>query len=118
MAERHDLFGPLPAPRKGARRARSEVEREPLRSAFLVTNHPNLMYMLAAGLLLPPAGFGARYYRDTLASFPGWIPLFAGRIPAAALRQSTGEASHLKACLLYTSPSPRDGLLSRMPSSA
>ena len=26
--------------------------------------------------------------------------------------------AHLKACLLYTSPSPRDGLLSRMPSSA
>ena len=25
---------------------------------------------------------------------------------------------HGKACLLYTSPSPRDGLLSRMPSSA
>ena len=25
---------------------------------------------------------------------------------------------HCKACLLYTSPSPRDGLLSRMPSSA
>ena len=33
----------------------------------------------------------------------------------------TGEANDLtlsKACLLYTSPSPRDGLLSRMPSSA
>ena len=27
-------------------------------------------------------------------------------------------ADHLKNCLLYTSPSPRDGLLSRMPSSA
>ena len=26
--------------------------------------------------------------------------------------------SLFKACLLYTSPSPRDGLLSRMPSSA
>ena len=26
--------------------------------------------------------------------------------------------SNIKACLLYTSPSPRDGLLSRMPSSA
>ena len=26
--------------------------------------------------------------------------------------------SGLKSCLLYTSPSPRDGLLSRMPSSA
>ena len=28
------------------------------------------------------------------------------------------KASHGLACLLYTSPSPRDGLLSRMPSSA
>ena len=27
-------------------------------------------------------------------------------------------AVNLRACLLYTSPSPRDGLLSRMPSSA
>ena len=27
-------------------------------------------------------------------------------------------ASRLRSCLLYTSPSPRDGLLSRMPSSA
>ena len=26
--------------------------------------------------------------------------------------------AHCKRCLLYTSPSPRDGLLSRMPSSA
>ena len=26
--------------------------------------------------------------------------------------------ANLKGCLLYTSPSPRDGLLSRMPSSA
>ena len=37
---------------------------------------------------------------------------------------SSGDASDLlnnvivKRCLLYTSPSPRDGLLSRMPSSA
>ena len=30
----------------------------------------------------------------------------------------TTDAEHLKNCLLYTSPSPRDGLLSRMPSSA
>ena len=29
-----------------------------------------------------------------------------------------GTAQELYACLLYTSPSPRDGLLSRMPSSA
>ena len=32
---------------------------------------------------------------------------------------ATGEdEEHQKFCLLYTSPSPRDGLLSRMPSSA
>ena len=28
------------------------------------------------------------------------------------------EAPGIESCLLYTSPSPRDGLLSRMPSSA
>ena len=28
------------------------------------------------------------------------------------------NVSYIKTCLLYTSPSPRDGLLSRMPSSA
>ena len=30
----------------------------------------------------------------------------------------TGKRLFSKGCLLYTSPSPRDGLLSRMPSSA
>ena len=29
-----------------------------------------------------------------------------------------GKSTLLRLCLLYTSPSPRDGLLSRMPSSA
>ena len=29
-----------------------------------------------------------------------------------------GDTGMFSACLLYTSPSPRDGLLSRMPSSA
>ena len=29
-----------------------------------------------------------------------------------------GQRTHYVTCLLYTSPSPRDGLLSRMPSSA
>ena len=35
------------------------------------------------------------------------------------LRPSKSELGEIdRACLLYTSPSPRDGLLSRMPSSA
>ena len=32
--------------------------------------------------------------------------------------RTLAEAGHPYLCLLYTSPSPRDGLLSRMPSSA
>ena len=43
-------------------------------------------------------------------------------LPVATLKQSVMENNsrwmQLFACLLYTSPSPRDGLLSRMPSSA
>ena len=35
-----------------------------------------------------------------------------------ALRQAIADHNHARYCLLYTSPSPRDGLLSRMPSSA
>ena len=37
---------------------------------------------------------------------------------AYALGGQTAAESYLNTCLLYTSPSPRDGLLSRMPSSA
>ena len=32
--------------------------------------------------------------------------------------EGTIDLNHVETCLLYTSPSPRDGLLSRMPSSA
>ena len=35
-----------------------------------------------------------------------------------ALAQIKVNEAEAKGCLLYTSPSPRDGLLSRMPSSA
>ena len=43
-------------------------------------------------------------------------PIQAAAIPELMLgRDLLGQA---QTCLLYTSPSPRDGLLSRMPSSA
>ena len=43
-----------------------------------------------------------------------------GRLCMASLTEGCSLWSKLvsKSCLLYTSPSPRDGLLSRMPSSA
>ena len=43
---------------------------------------------------------------------PRWTGLGRGRVGGA------GRVGLRRACLLYTSPSPRDGLLSRMPSSA
>ena len=44
----------------------------------------------------------------------------AGEVPVGAIIEMGGRivASRHNDCLLYTSPSPRDGLLSRMPSSA
>ena len=39
-------------------------------------------------------------------------------IKNAAIKAIRGGDTKYTACLLYTSPSPRDGLLSRMPSSA
>ena len=65
-------------------------------SGLLATNHLNLMYMLAAGLVMPPVGFGDKYYRDTLECFPGWIPLFIGKAPSEAIESTTKEAGHLK----------------------
>ena len=69
----------------------------------LVTNHLNLLYMLAAGLVLPQSGFGEKYYRDTLESCPGWIPLFTGRPGRAAVDHSIAEAGHLKPCQVVVS---------------
>ena len=55
----------------------------------------------------------------------GEQPLVVERTPVAAVvnalpvkRFRPAELVQLGNCLLYTSPSPRDGLLSRMPSSA
>ena len=38
--------------------------------------------------------------------------------PVASCAMPATNGMNIKTCLLYTSPSPRDGLLSRMPSSA
>ena len=85
-----DLFGQEDAP----------VPTKALDSGLLVTNHLNLLYMLSAGLVLPPAGFGGKYYQDTLGSFPGWIPLFVEKVSRPAINYSTREAGHLKPVLV------------------
>ena len=58
--------------------------------------------------------------RDVISLFSGAMGLDIG-LGKAGLNIVIGQdfdASCVKTCLLYTSPSPRDGLLSRMPSSA
>ncbi len=70
---------------------------------FLVTNHLNLMYMLSAGLVMPPSGFGEKYYSDTLECFPGWIPLFIGKASGEAIEHCVKEAGHLKPCIVEVS---------------
>ena len=49
--------------------------------------------------------------------FGGWVVDLRklGKMAFLTVRDVTGMC---QVCLLYTSPSPRDGLLSRMPSSA
>src|SRR5665647_172304 len=57
--------------------------------------------------------------RDVLAALG--LELLLGQSDAGDLRRGEdrlGDEAVVEACLLYTSPSPRDGLLSRMPSSA
>ena len=82
-----------------------------LESGLLVTNHLNLMYMLAAGLVMPPAGFGDKYYRDTLERFPGWVPLFVDKVPRDAIESSTREAGHLKPTIVQLGLSGTKGNL-------
>ena len=66
---------------------------------LLVSNHLNLLYMLAAGLVMPPKGFGHKDYQDTLATWTGWIPLFANVVPKVAITYSVSERNHLIPCI-------------------
>ena len=50
-------------------------------------------------------------------STTGW-KMYANPTYASGVISAGSPGANIKYCLLYTSPSPRDGLLSRMPSSA
>ena len=65
----------------------------------LATNQLNLMYLLAAGLITGPRGFGRKYYRDALGALPGLIPLFAERIPVPVLQEAVAEGPHLRSVI-------------------
>lgn len=67
---------------------------------YLVTNHLNLLYMLAAGLVMEPSDFGGKHYVDSLGAIPGWVPLFRDAIPTRALAEAISERRHLRPCVV------------------
>ena len=58
--------------------------------------------------------------RDEIEKFREKPILLIEPVPAnvIAIKENLKDFANVIICLLYTSPSPRDGLLSRMPSSA
>ena len=84
-----------------------DLPSTPLNTAFLLA----LMALVAVWLLIWRTRLG--YAIRTVGANPR-AAAYAGISPAAV----TMIAMAISGCLLYTSPSPRDGLLSRMPSSA
>ena len=64
---------------------------------------------------------GLSYYRDARDNvpIPGLMHSDVGGYRVSDVTITAAfDVNRTKVCLLYTSPSPRDGLLSRMPSSA
>ena len=67
----------------------------------------------------PKIGFFGSYRNAADKMDPSKLPIIgAWRINFDRSDPALKLANRFKDCLLYTSPSPRDGLLSRMPSSA
>lgn len=66
----------------------------------LVTNHLNLLYMLAAGMVMEPSWFRGKHYVDSLGAVPGWVPLFRDAIPTRVLEEAISERRHLRPCII------------------
>ena len=84
---------------------------------------PIAMMTLGVGIILPvvplyleDTGVGLTAVGVVMGAFGVGAALVG--IPASSFAERRTNDHLLLICLLYTSPSPRDGLLSRMPSSA
>ena len=107
--------------------------------AFMKTEYKFLLIFIAVLVVLAQVFLGtetaiAVIVGAACSSLAGFIGMYAAtkaNVRTATAAQQDGAAAALSvsfyggsvmglcvACLLYTSPSPRDGLLSRMPSSA
>lgn len=90
MSEKNDLFG----------QDSPSVKPSPVKSWQMVTNQSNLFYMIAAGMIMPPEGFGGKYYLDTVSAFPGYLPIFPNTVSVSAVNFSISEKTHLLPCIL------------------
>ena len=92
---------------------------------------PTILIFLSSGLFLGwslgandaanvfGTAVGSRMVRFTTAALIcGAFVVLGAFVSGTGAAQTLGKLGAVNACLLYTSPSPRDGLLSRMPSSA
>src|SRR5664279_1592092 len=89
-----------------------DLGRRKLRSGLTITGIAiGIMALVVFGSMANKMnaliGGGSKYYQGKIVASVG--SMYAGGVQPMALSD---------VCLLYTSPSPRDGLLSRMPSSA
>ena len=67
---------------------------------LLPTNTNNTRMIISQGLLTAANGF-AKYYRDVLEQYNGWIPLFKNNIPPEKINYATSEdANMLTPCIL------------------
>ena len=80
--------------------SKPQKPKEP-KLVHLVTNHQNMLYMLAAGMVMGPKGFRNKYYSDPLGFYPGWISLFRDTvtIPDFVFNKATEERKHLLPCI-------------------
>src|SRR5664279_6348035 len=97
--------------------------RRPPRSTLSSSSAASDVYKRQAGTSPAPGGGSARCWPAagrpsvTVGDGDGGSATFgrAFRLPVAGQRPFDRAGVHVHPCLLYTSPSPRGGLLSRMP---
>ena len=84
-----------------------------LLAIFRIISAPVILYLI----LLDGSNEGLMLIPAIIAFIAAWTDFFDGRL-ARKWNVTSKTGAFLDTCLLYTSPSPRDRSLSRMPSSA
>ena len=101
--------------KEGKEKYHHEVEEPGWTLADLILERFSSLSMTLDHFLHVVPHLHPRYY--TISSSSSVSPSRV-HITVAVLEQDRSQGRLYRGCLLYTSPSPRDGLLSRMPSSA